>query len=78
MRMSHQVRLEDHAYKRIKATTRDDESFSEPVDRLIGGRTLRDLREVFDDDQVGEIRDAVEAADRQDRDEVRDVAERID
>jgi len=76
--MSHQVRLEDDVYERIKATKRDDESFSDAVERLIGGRSLRDLRDVFDEDQVSEMRDAIEAADRQDRDEVRDVAERFE
>ncbi|WP_336330936.1 antitoxin VapB family protein [Haloarcula sp. CGMCC 1.2071] len=76
--MSHQVRLEDDVYERIKANKRDDESFSDAVGRLIGGRSLRDLRDVFDEDQVTEIRDAIEQADQDDCDEVRDVAERFD
>lgn len=76
--MSHQVRLEDHVYERIKANKRDDESFSEAVERLIGGRSLRDLRDVFDEKQVSEMRDAIEAADREDREEVREVAERFE
>jgi len=75
--MSHQIRLEDDVYERIKANKRDDESFSDAVDRLIGGRSLRDLRDVFDADQVGEMRDAIEAADQTDRDEVREVVERF-
>ncbi|ADD03717.1 DUF217 family protein [Natrialba magadii ATCC 43099] len=73
--MSHQIRLEDDVYERLKATKRDDESFSDAVDRLIGGRSLRD---VFDDNQVDEMRDAIEAAEQADRDEVREVAERFD
>jgi len=77
-RMSHQIRLEDDVYERIKANKRDDESFSDAVDRLIGGRSLRDLRDVFDDDQVSEMRDAIKAADQADRDEVREVAERFE
>ncbi|MEF8802245.1 MAG: antitoxin VapB family protein [Halapricum sp.] len=76
--MSNQIRLEDHVYERIKANKRDDESFSEAVERLIGGRSLRDLREVFTDDQVAEMREAIEAADEQDREEVREVAERFE
>lgn len=76
--MSRQVRLEDHVYERIKANKRDDESFSDAVARLIGGRSLRDLREVFDEDDVREMRDAIEAADREDREAVRDVAERFE
>ena len=76
--MSHQIRLEDDVYERIKANKRDDESFSDAVDRLIGGRSLRDLRNVFDEDQVSEMRDAIEAADQADRGEVREVAERFE
>ncbi|MGB9934006.1 DUF7557 family protein [Haloarcula amylolytica] len=76
--MSHQVRLEDDVYERIKANKRDDESFSDAVERLIGGRSLSDLRGVFDEDQVAEMRDAIEQADQDDRDGVRDVAERFE
>ncbi|MDT3435958.1 antitoxin VapB family protein [Haloarcula sp. 1CSR25-25] len=76
--MSRQVRLEDDVYERIKANKRDDESFSDAVERLIGGRSLRDLRGVFDGGRVSEMRDAIEQADKRDRDEVRDVAERFE
>ena len=76
--MSHQVRLEDDVYERIKANKRDGESFSDAVERLIGGRSLRDLRGVFNEDQVSEMRSAVEATDDTDRDEVREVAERFE
>lgn len=76
--MSRQIRLEDDVYERIKASKRNDESFSDAVDRLIGGRSLRDLREVFDEDQVSEMRDAIETADQTDRDEVREVAKRFE
>jgi predicted CopG family antitoxin len=76
--MSQQIRLEDDVYERIKANKRDDESFSDAVARLIGGRSLRDLRDVFDEAQVSEMRDAIEEADKQDRDEARDVAERFE
>lgn len=76
--MSHQVRLEDHVYQRIKANKHDDESFSEAVERLIGGRSLRELRDVFDEGQVAEMRDAIEAADRKDREEARDIGERFE
>ncbi|TKX80142.1 antitoxin VapB family protein [Halorubrum sp. SD626R] len=61
--MSRQIRLEDDVYERIKANKRNDESFSDAVKRLIGGQSLRDLRGVFDEDQVNEMRDAIEDAD---------------
>ena len=75
--MSHQVRLEDHVYERIKAKKRDDESFSDAVERLIGGRSLRELRDVFDEEQVNGMREAIEAADQDDREEASEVAERF-
>lgn len=76
--MSHQIRLEDHVYEHIKSKKRDDESFSEAVERLTAGRSLRDLRDIFDEDEVNEMREAVAAADEQDREEVRGVAERFE
>ena len=76
--MSHQVRLDDDVYERIKANKCDDESFSDAVERLIGGRSLRELRGLFDEDQVTEMRQAIEAADRKDSDEVNEVAERFE
>lgn len=76
--MSQQVRLDDDVYERIKANKHDDESFSDAVERLIGGRSLRELRGIFDEDQVTEMREAIEAADRTDQDEVREVAERFE
>ena len=76
--MSHQIRLEDDVYERIKTNKREGESFSDAVERLIGGRSLRDLRDVFDEDQVSEMRDTIETADQEDRAEVRDVADRFE
>lgn len=73
--MSRQIRLDDDVYEYIKANKRNDESFSDAVKRLIGGRSLRDLHGVFDEEQVSEIRDVVEASDRSDNDEVREMAE---
>jgi len=75
--MSHQIRLDDDVYERIKTTKREGESFSDAVARLIGGRSLRDLRDVFDDEQVSEMREAIETADHDDRAEVNDVAARF-
>jgi len=76
--MSQQIRLDDDVYERIKANKRDDESFSDAVERLIGGRSLSDLRGVFDENQVTEMRDAIEQADEKDRDGVREVADRFE
>jgi predicted CopG family antitoxin len=76
--MSQQVRLQNHVYERIRSNKRDDESFSEAVERLIGGRSLRDLRGVFDESEVAEMREAIDAADERDHEEAREVAERVE
>lgn len=39
------VRLDDDVYERLKSSKRDDETFSEAVDRLLGGWTLLDFAE---------------------------------
>lgn len=76
--MSRQVRLQDRVYERIRSNKRDDESFSEAVERLIGGRSLRDLRGVFEEGEVAEMREAIDAADERDHDEAREVTERVE
>ncbi len=48
------------------------------MERLNGRRLLRELRGVFDEDQVREMRDAIEQADQQYRNAVRDVAKRFE
>ncbi|WP_435182157.1 DUF7557 family protein [Halorussus sp. AFM4] len=76
--MSHQVRLNDDLYERIKATKQEGESFSDAIERLINDRSLRDLQDVFDDEQVDEMRDAIETADEADVAEVREIGERFE
>jgi predicted CopG family antitoxin len=41
--MSHQVRLDDDVYERIKSQKRDDETFSEAIERLTSEWTLLDF-----------------------------------
>ena len=60
--MSYQVRLKDNVDKYIKASYRDDETFCDVVERLIGGRSLHDFSDFFDDQHVNEMRDVIDAA----------------
>ncbi|MDL0131412.1 antitoxin VapB family protein [Halobacterium salinarum] len=76
--MSHQVRLEDHVYEHIKSKKREGESFSDAIERLTSGHSLRDLREVFDEEQVSEMREAIGTADERDRDEAQRVSKRFE
>ena len=72
------VRLDEDVYKRIKAHKRDDETFSEAIDRLIGGPSLRDLGGILDSDTVDTMREEIEAAEDDDAEEVEAVAERFE
>ena len=76
--MSKQIRLDDSVYERIKSVKRDDESFSNAVERLLSDRSFSDLRDVFDEEQVSEMRASIEAADEQDRQAVTETAERFE
>jgi len=77
-RMSPHVHLDEDVYERIKADKRDDESVSDAVERLLRGRSLRELRGVVDTEQVSAMRTAIETADRTDRAETREVAEHFE
>ncbi|QZP39497.1 antitoxin VapB family protein [Halobaculum magnesiiphilum] len=72
------VRLDEDVYNRIKAHKRDDETFSEAIDRLIGGPSLRDLGGILDSDTVDTMREEIEAVEDDDAEEVEAVAERFE
>ena len=46
-------------------------------ERLLADRSFSDLRDVFNEEQVSEMRAATEAADEQDRQAVAETAERF-
>lgn len=71
------IRLDESVYRRVSAYKREDETYSEAIDRLIRGPSLRDLAGVFDEEQVEEMRAAIDEADREDAEEVDDVAARF-
>lgn len=64
--MSKQIQLNDHVYERLESIKHDDESFNDAIEQLLGEQSFRDLRDVFDDDQVSEMRAAIEDSDVQD------------
>jgi len=77
MRMSSHVQLDDGLYERIEANRQEGESFSETIERLIDNHSLRDLQDVFDGEQVDEMREAIEILDNKDTTEVRELGERF-
>jgi len=53
------VRLEEDVYERVRSQKRDDETFSEAIDRLTGGASLLDLKGTLDDEEAQDLREAI-------------------
>jgi predicted CopG family antitoxin len=49
------VRLDEDVYEMLAERKREDETFSEAVERLVGGRPLVELAGVYTEDEVREI-----------------------
>lgn len=54
------IRLDDDVYERVRAHKHDDETFSEAIDRLIGGASLLDLVGTVSDQEAAEMRKAID------------------
>lgn len=54
------VRLDDEIYERIKAENKDSETYSETIERLIGGVSLLDLVGNMSDEETTEAKRAVQ------------------
>ena len=60
-------------YERLARQKRDDETFSELVDRLIGAPSLGELGEIVSEERVERMERAIEDADEADAEAVEDV-----
>ncbi|MFQ3476205.1 hypothetical protein HKK80_08085 [Halonotius sp. F2-221B] len=58
--MSKQIQLDDRVYQRLESIKDDSESFSDAIERLLGEQSFSDLRDVSDNNQVNEMRAAIE------------------
>jgi predicted CopG family antitoxin len=72
------VRLDERVYERVRAQKRPDETFSEAIDRLVGGPSLSELGDVFDDDEVEEMREVIADADEADAEAVEEIIDEFD
>jgi predicted CopG family antitoxin len=52
------IRLTVEAYETLEKRKREDETFSEAIERLARERPIRDLAGLFNDDEVEDIRSA--------------------
>jgi len=58
--MSKRIRVDDRVYEHLESAKRDDESFSDAIERLIDDPSFRDLQDVFSDAQISEMRTAID------------------
>ena len=72
------IRLDDDVYSRLKAAKREGESFSEAVDRLLGGGSLLDLVGLWADEDVKEIRTVLDEVDEDARRDVDSIVNRLE
>jgi len=54
------IRLEEDVYEMLAERKREDETFSEAVERLVGGRSLVELAGMYTEEEVAEIEHALE------------------
>lgn len=71
------VRLDEDVYELIASRKRDDETFSEAVERLVEPPSLLELAGILDDDQADDVRDALERSDEAGLEEQRETIERM-
>jgi predicted CopG family antitoxin len=64
------VRLEDDVYERVKQRKREDETFSEAIDRILSDYTLVDFAKDTTQAGVDEMDAALQRLDERDREEL--------
>jgi predicted CopG family antitoxin len=72
------VRLNDDVYERIRSEKRADETFSEAIERLIGGASLLDLAGILSDEEVAEMRDVIEDVKADSKEETDELVARFE
>lgn len=75
---SRTIRLDDEVYERLEAVKRDDETFSEAVERLLSGRSLLNLVGLWSADEVVAIPSTFETVDADARDDIADLVDRLE
>lgn len=72
------VRLDEDVYEAIRARKHEDETFSEAVERLIGGPSLLELAGILSDEEADAFRDAVDDVDAVDDADLDDLVDRFE
>lgn len=69
------VRLDESVYEMVKARKREDETFSEAIERLIGGPSLLELTGILSDEEAAEFREVIDEVDQDAIGDVDDILE---
>lgn len=72
------IRLDEDVYERIKAHKREEETFSQAIDRLTSGYSLLDFAGGYDGEDADRHRELLDEADEQATAERRDRLERME
>lgn len=75
---SKNIRLDNSVYEEIKARKREDETFSEAIERLIGGPSLMSIAGILSDEDAERFREAVEDVDEAAIEDVDELVGRFD
>jgi predicted CopG family antitoxin len=71
------VRLDEAVYEHIKSKKRDDETFSEAIDRLTSDYTLLDFAGGWDEDDLAKVQALQEKAEQQNRADREELLDRM-
>lgn len=72
------VRLDEDVYEHIKDKKREDETFSEAIDRLTSDWTLLELAGTYSDERAERHRELLEASERDGIEASKEVLEAMD
>lgn len=72
------IRLEDSVYERIAARKREDETFSEAIERLTGGYSLLDFVGGYTEEEANQHRRLIEQSDELAIQRHKELASRLD
>lgn len=72
------VRLDEDVYEAIRARKHDDETFSEAVERLVGGPSLLEIAGILSDEEADAFREAVDDVDAVDDEDLDELVDRFD
>lgn len=71
------VRLDNRVYEMVEAHKREDETFSEAIERLIGGPSLVELAGILSDEEAEGFREAIDDVDELGEEDIDDLVERF-